>query len=94
MPEQVTISVFLIRRLNISLWVVLRSTGLVKIEPYQCKEENQRLWSVIAKTQTVLAQTQLEQNRGQQSQLSVLCTLFQQHGWEVKKMEERKELSL
>lgn len=81
--EQCTVSIFRIRRMNIELQVVLRSNGLVKIEPYQCKEENLRLWSGIAKTQAVLAQTQLEMNKGGQL-LSLLYSLFHHNGWEIK----------
>lgn len=81
--DQITVSLFHIKRMNIELQVVLRSTGLVKIEPYQCKEENLRLWSGIAKTQAVLAQTQLESNKGGQM-LSMLYALFRHNGWEIK----------
>jgi len=93
MPQQITISVFLIKRLNVELLVLLRSTGSVKVEPYQCNEENLRLWSGIAKTQMVLAQTQLEQNRSVH-QVNLLYALFQHGGWEVRELEERKEVSL
>lgn len=88
--QQVTSCVFLIRRLNIALQVVIRSTGLVKVEPFQCKDENLRLWTSIAKTQSVLAQTRLEQRKEGQLPLPVLYDLFQQHGWEIKAVEEQK----
>ena len=88
MPEPVNISVFLIQRLSIALRVVIRSTGIVKIEPFQCKDENLRLWTVIANTQTVLAQTRLAQNKEGRLPLSVLCSLFQQLGWEIRAEEE------
>jgi hypothetical protein len=81
--EKINVSIFHIKRMSIELEVVLRSNGLVKIEPYQCKEENLRLWSGIAKTQAVLAQTQLELNKGGQL-LSVLYSLFHHNGWEIK----------
>ncbi|HEU4904159.1 MAG TPA: hypothetical protein VFT06_15240 [Flavisolibacter sp.] len=80
--EKITVSVFHIKRMNIELEVVLRSNGLVKIEPYRCKAENLRLWTGIAKTQGVLAQTQLELNKGGQL-LSVLYSLFHHNGWEI-----------
>ena len=59
MSQQVTVNVFIIRLLHIELMVVVRSTGLVKIDPYQCRQENLRLWTGIAKTQTLLAQATL-----------------------------------
>ena len=93
MPLQITIHVFLIRRLNIELRVVLRSTGLVTVAPHQCKEENLRLWTGIAKTQTILAQGHLEQNRNAKL-LDRLAALFQSSGWEVTALEERNEFSL
>ena len=94
MPQLVTVSVFLIKRLHVELMVNLRSTGLVKIEPYHCKEQNLRLWSGIAQTQTVLAQTKLGDLKKNEDQLPLLLSLFQQGGWEVKEIEERKEVSL
>lgn len=93
MSQLITVSVFLITRLHVELVVNLRSTGLVKIEPYRCKDENLRLWSGIAKTQTVLAQTKLGLQNSE-DQLQLLFSLFQQGGWEVKEIEERKEVSL
>jgi hypothetical protein len=93
MSQQITVNIFLIKKLNVELQVVFRSTGLVRIEPYQCKEENIRLWSVIAETQTVLAQTQLNANRSDNN-LDRLYTVFQHNGWQVRLLEERKEYSL
>lgn len=93
MSQFVTVSVFLITRLHVELMVNLRSTGLVKIEPYRCKDENLRLWTGIAKTQTVLAQTKLGM-KNNEDQLQLLFSLFQQEGWVVKEIEERKEVSL
>jgi hypothetical protein len=93
MSQLVTVSVFLIRRLHVELRVVVRSTGLVKIEPYQCKEENIRLWSGIANTQTVLAQSKLSSSDSK-NHLDVLQTVFRQSGWDVEEVEERKEVSL
>ena len=93
MPQHVTINVFLINRLNVELTVVLRSTGLVKIEPHHCSTENLRLWSGIAKTQTTLAQLHLQQSNGRNS-LKVLHSLFQHRGWEVKPLENAEEFSL
>lgn len=75
------------------LMVNLRSTGLVKIEPYRCKDENLRLWSSIAETQTVLAQTKLGL-KNNEDQLQLLFMLFQQGGWEVKEVEKRKEVGI
>jgi hypothetical protein len=93
MPQFVTVSVFLIRRLNVELKVIYRSSGLVKIEPYQCKETNLRLWLSIAQTQTVLAETKLQSNKGG-NHLQSLQALFQHDGWELKEIEERVEYSL
>ena len=93
MYQQERLNTFLIKRLNVELIVVLYSTGLVKISPYRCKAENQRLWSGIAKTQSVLAQTQLEMNKGLRS-LEVMYTLFQQSGWEVRALEEMNEQNI
>jgi hypothetical protein len=93
MTQQITIHVFLIRRLNIELCVMLRSSGLVKVEPYQCKDEHLRLWTGIAKTQTLLAQALLEQEKAE-NPLRLLYALFQNNGWQVRTVEERKEFSL
>lgn len=93
MPQQVITNLFLIRRLTVQLLVTLRSTGLVKIEPFQCKPEQMRLWSSIANTQTTLAQLQLEQTEGGDN-VAILYALFQRGGWDIKALEERKEFSL
>jgi hypothetical protein len=93
MSHQVTVNVFIIRRLHIELMVVVRSTGLVKIDPYQCRQENLRLWTVIAKTQTLLAQATIELHKNSRH-LPLLHSLFRSDGWEIKAVEERVELSL
>lgn len=93
MSLQVTVNVFLIKRLNVVLMVVFRSTGLVKVEPYQCKEENLRLWAGIAKTQMTLVQIHLQQSK-ERNQLQLVQSLFQHGGWEVELLEEKKEFSL
>jgi hypothetical protein len=93
LPEQVTIRVFLIKQFNMELQVVHRSTGLVKIEPYKCKEENLRHWTVIAKSQTFSAQAQLQMNKGRQMP-EVLVSYFENDGWDVKEVEVREEFSL
>jgi hypothetical protein len=93
MPQEVAIRMFLIRRLNVNLQVILRSSGLVRIEPYGCKKENLRLWTGIATTQSALAQLQLEQNR-ESNQYDLLCSLFQRGGWEIIRQNEWTEFSL
>ena len=91
MTAQATIAVFLIQRFSIELQVMLLADGHVKIEPYQCKEENIRLWSGIAKTQTVLAQSQIDVNRGGHY-FAILQAHFQHRGWEVKGALEEENI--
>ena len=86
MPLQLTADFFIIASHNVELMVVLQSDGWVKLEPYQCKEANMRLWAVIAKTQTALAQIQLQGHKGNHP-LRFLQTLFQSSGWDVKQLE-------
>lgn len=88
MPQQTSTTQFFIKRLHVELEVVLYTTGLVKVEPYRCKAGNLRLWSGIAKTQAVLAQTRLEANKSDPP-LEILHRLFQQGGWHVNVLEEK-----
>jgi hypothetical protein len=88
-----TTTAFLVRRHNVELLVVLRPSGLVNMEPYQCKAENLRLWTVIAKTQMVWAQAQLANDKDKNS-AAVLPACFQKSGWEVTELEARKERSV
>lgn len=87
MSGQLTIQVFLIQRLGVTLLVTYRSSGLVKVEPFACKSENLRLWTGIATTQAVLAQMQLSLNKGQQP-ITVLTNVFQKGGWYLTAVDE------
>jgi hypothetical protein len=86
MPAPITRS-FLIRRFNIVLNVVLYESNLVQVEPFRCTKENFRLWSGIAKTQALLAQTQLA-FEPTASPLQALITRFKQDGWDAVVFEE------
>ena len=87
MSGQITTQVFLMQRLGVTLLVMYRSSGLVKIEPFSCKSENLRLWTGIATTQAVLAQMQLSLNKGQQP-VTVLANVFRKGGWNLTAVDE------
>lgn len=80
--QQQTAIYFLIKRFQITLKVELSANGLVRVEPYQCKSADLRLWAGIAKTQNLLAQSKLELRKGERPFL-ILHMLFKQDGWTV-----------
>jgi hypothetical protein len=82
MAEQ-TFHSFLIQRSVVKLKVSILPSGLVSIEPYQCKPENLRLWQTIARTQATLAQLQLEANKTS-SPYPILFATFEKQGWDIK----------
>lgn len=87
--DQANRTVFIIERLSIKLRVELRANGSVKIDPFGCSKENQRLWSVIAKTQTTAAQMHLDLNKVK-SKADVLISLFTRNDWTVYPLDESR----
>lgn len=81
---------FIIERLSIKLRVELRANGSVKIDPFGGSKENQRLWSVIAKTQTTVAQMHLDLNKTR-PKADVLISLFTRNDWNVYPLDENKD---
>lgn len=81
MPESLCIS-FVISRLHVQLKVDLLPSRLVKIQPYQCAEKNQRLWKGISQAQAMHAQFTLEANK-QVSARQLLVSHFTHKGWLV-----------
>lgn len=85
--DQAAGTVFVIERLCIKLRVELRANGSVKIDPVGCSKENERLWSVIAKTQTTAAQMHLDLNKTKQK-TDVLISLFRKNNWTIFPFDE------
>lgn len=85
MPESPSIS-FVISRLHVQLKVDLFQSRMVKIQPYQCAEKNQRLWKGISQAQAMHAQINLDTNNKAEAH-HLLSTHFEQNGWVVRNVE-------
>jgi hypothetical protein len=78
---------FIIKRARIELRVILQPNGTVSIVPHNCKPENLRLCSVIARTQNALVQIKLDTNK--ETQLDTfLLSFFDGEGWDVTPMPD------
>ena len=82
---------FLIQRSVVQLKVTLLKSGVVSIDPYNCNEENLRLWRIIARTQTAYAQSCLDSNKTA-SPYSLLLSTFDKQGWNIKEETEVNNL--
>ena len=73
---------FIIKKSTIALKIAFSSPDSVRIEPYQCKEENLRLAESIAKVQTAIAKLHLQAHKKALPQ-TLLLSFFDQKGWDV-----------
>ena len=78
---------FLVKRHNVVLKVSLQSNQNIVIEPYNCTQENKRLWSVVAQTYKTMAQVAVDNNRAADP-YSLLYSVFDSKGWDISNIIE------